>query len=251
MTTTTKTSTGPKALPWSRYSEDVDRQIAAGVAREAARGFRTTTVNGTPSYRDAGSSECYTVGYGGERHYQTRPATPVKMATDPQKSYLRDLVVKVGRLPGHVALDLDTEIDAMTSRQASAAIDRCLATIKAAPVVSAPAQTPPATPARARLNFAEILDGNYAIDEGDDLIKFYRVSTSKSGFKNVQVRASDALYMQYGKAGIAILHRIVTAGLAESQMLFSTKMDACWMCGRSLTDKESRARGMGPDCASK
>ncbi len=85
------------------------------------------------------------------------------------------------------------------------------------------------------------------------MVKFYRVSTSKTGFKNVQVRASDELHMLLAKAGIAVLHRIVEAGLPESQMLFVTELERCCKCGRSLTDEQSRVNarvngGYGPDC---
>ncbi len=110
------------------------------------------------------------------------------------------------------------------------------------------APTPvPAAPVR--LDFSAIPDGNYAVRQ-DGVVKFYRVST-KGRFKNVQVRASDALHMQYGKAGIAILHRIVAAGLEASQMLFATELGCCWMCGKTLTDEESRAQGVGPICREK
>jgi hypothetical protein len=130
-----------------------------------------------------------------------------------------------------------------------------LGTAKAAAPAPVEVSTPPATPARTRLNFKAIPDGNYAVREGG-VVKFYRVSTGKSGFKNVQVRASDELHMLLGKAGIAVLHRIVEAGLAKSQMLFVTELERCCKCGRSLTDENSRTNarvngGYGPDCVGK
>lgn len=114
------------------------------------------------------------------------------------------------------------------------------------PVEPVPA---PVAPVRARLDFSAIPDGNYAIRE-NGVVKFYRVSTNGQ-WKNVQVRASDQLYPIRGKAGIAILHQIVRAGLEASQMLFAQELGRCWRCGKSLTDEDSRARGMGPDCAGK
>lgn len=238
---TTTATTKIRTFPWLRYSEQVDRQIAAGIAANQAR-----TQNGTPSYRDAGSSERYTVGYGGERIYaQSAPAkdyTP----SEAQVRFLNNL--------------LDEREHSYTEAQIAEGkadwrkIRPMLDALKAAPrrAYQAPVETPApvATPTRTRLDFSAITDGNYAI-RADGVVKFYRVSTSKGGYKNVQVRASDALYMQYGKAGIAILHRIVEAGLEESRMLFATELERCWRCGKTLTDEESRARGMGPDCASK
>src|SRR5690606_17910688 len=117
---------------------------------------------------------------------------------------------------------------------------------------SAEPTSAPAAPTRARLDFSSILDGNYAVRE-DGVVKFYRVST-KGKWKNVQVRASDQLYPIRGKAGIAILHQIDRAGLAESRLVLVTGLGRCCKCGRSLTDEESRANarvngGYGPDCA--
>jgi hypothetical protein len=257
-TNTTKTTTR-RPLPWGRYRDEVDAQIEAGLAREQARGPRTRTVNGVPTYRDGGSRESYTVGYGGERNYQTpaRQGGP-KPISEPQKKLLRDLATERDLTQLVPGLD-GTSIDTYTTREASALIKRMLALprLNAAPVVeAAPEPTPaPAAPARARLDFKAIPDGNYAVRE-DGVVKFYRVSTGRNGYKNVQVRASDELHMLFSRAGIAVLHRIVEAGLAESRMLFVTELGRCCRCGRSLTNKASREDalvngGFGPECVGK
>jgi hypothetical protein len=240
----TDTKTTERAqIPWIRYSEQVDRQVAAGLARENAR-----IANGTPAYRDAGNNERYTVGYGGERHYDApRPAAKVNGASEKQALLIDKLLVE----KEHTY----TEEQVVEAKADWRLTRKMIDFLIAAPRVQVRAPAPvvveaPTAPARTRLNFAEILDGNYAI-RVDGVVKFYRVSTGKTGYKNVQVRASDSLFMQYGKAGIAILHRIVETGLAESRMLFATELERCWMCGKSLTDETSRARGTGPDCAAK
>ncbi|HEY6021191.1 MAG TPA: DUF6011 domain-containing protein [Candidatus Paceibacterota bacterium] len=245
MTTTTK----PRQLPWLRYADDVDRQTAAGIAREQAR-----ALNGTPAYRDPGTHERYTVGYGAERTYQAKPAArPAKDFTpsDAQIRFLDGLLVE----REHTYTEAQIAEGKADWRKIRPMLDELKVSARRDPRAR---QTQPKVetlveepaPVRARLDFKSITDGNYAI-RVDGVVKFYRVSTSKNGFKNVQVRASDALYMQYGKAGIAILHKIVEAGLAESQMLFATELGRCWKCGKTLTDETSRAVGMGPDCASK
>jgi hypothetical protein len=243
MTSPTKTQK-PRNLPWITYSEAVDRQI-----RQHAGDTRTPRiVNGAPTYRSG--SDSYTVGYGGERNY-SRPApvrTDVPVASDKQVNYIKDLMIK-----RECAKLTDDVLEGIFADKAQAT--RFITFLLSQPLRerSAPIAEPtpaPVAPVRTRLNFAEILDGNYAI-RVDGVVKFYRVSTSKSGYKNVQVRASDALYMQYGKAGIAILHRIVEAGLEASRMLFAEELGRCWKCGKTLTDEDSRARGMGPDCAGK
>jgi hypothetical protein len=262
MTTTTKT---PRQIPWLKYSADVDAQLAAHGITDAkidayvrslpdTEMVRPRTINGAQTYRDAGSDERHTVGYGGERTYAARPDTTVNGASPKQVILIDKLLTE--RVHSYTEEDVvAAKADWRLTRKM---IDFLLAPSTprvqrtAAPVVETPVT--PVEPARDRLDFSAIPDGNYAIRVGD-VVKFYRVSTNK-GYKNVQVRASDALFMQYGKAGIAILHRIVEAGLAESRMLFVAELDRCCKCGRSLTDEESRANarvngGYGPDCAGK
>ncbi len=245
----TAKTTKPRPLPWGRYSDAVAAQIEAGIAREQSRGPRT--VNGAPTYRDGGTRESYTVGYGGERTYSRPVPDPnVLEATEPMKKLIDNLLVE----REHITLTDDVIADikknkAQSHRLIKFLINQPRVQAPIAPVERTP-EPEPVAPTRARLDFKAIPDGNYAVRE-DGVIKFYRVSTGKSGYKNVQVRASDDLHMLFGRAGIAVLHRIVEAGLAESAMLFATELGRCWRCGKSLTDEESRARGMGPDCASK
>lgn len=245
-----------KTIPWIRYSEAVDRQIAQHTTREKIDACareddpaRPRTINGAQTYRDAGSDERYTVGYGGERTY-SRPAAPARDYTpsDAQIRFLNGLLVErehnytdaqiaEGRADWRKIRPMLDELKVSARRDSRAR--------KAVETVA------PAKPVRARLDFSAILDGNYALRGEGDEIKFYRVNTGKNGFKNVQVRASDDLYSVNWKAGIAIMHKIVEAGLEESRMLFATELKRCWKCYKSLTDETSRARGMGDDCASK
>jgi hypothetical protein len=264
MTAKTDTTKTPARVSWIRHSEAVDAQIAAHTTpaqvaeayqsylkRDGQQGW---TSNGAQTYRDAGHKDSYTVGYGAERTYNTRPATTTPEATDPMKRLIDKLLVE----RQYIALTTQ-QIDAIKTDKAQA--HRFINFLIDLPKVTTPAPAPlkvevlvevPADAPRARLNFAEILDGNYAVRE-DGVVKFYRVSTNKKGYKNVQVRASDNLFMLFGKASIAVLHRIVEAGLAESRMLFVTELGRCCKCGRSLTDEVSRSNalengGYGPDC---
>lgn len=238
--TTTKTT--KRALPWIRYSEEVDRQIAARTTPGQTYTSRTSS-NGT--YRDA--SGTYTVGYGAERTYQDKPATAVNGASEKQSKLIDDLL----RDREHIVFTDDLIADVKADwRKTRKMIDHLLAQprVKVQPKVEVLVEAP----ARARLDFAFITDGNYALHGDGAEIKFYRVSTSRNGFKKVQVRASDALFpIDNTRVSVAILHKIVEFGLAESQMLFSTSLERCWKCYKSLTDETSRARGMGDDCAAK
>jgi hypothetical protein len=37
----------------------------------------------------------------------------------------------------------------------------------------------------------------------------------------------------------------------DAHILYGQEIGSCGLCGRSLTDEASRARGLGSDCASK
>lgn len=253
------TTTKPRALPWAKWNAEIERQIAAHTTPESIEATIQAHLAGQTKagvvriYSNSGTSEEYTVGYGGERTYATRPAAPARIvngASDKQK----DLIDRLLTERVHSYTEADVEAAKADWRLTRKMIDFLLdpSTPRRSYQAPAPVEAPIETvaPARTRLDFSAIPDGNYAVRE-DSVVKFYRVSTSKRGFKNVQVRASDDLHMLFGKASIAVLHRIVEAGLEASQMLFAIELGRCWRCGKSLTDEESRARGMGPDCASK
>ena len=255
MTTTTKT---PRQTPWLRYSADVDAQLAVhGITDEVIDTYVRSLPNGSDPaalrrYRTSGAPVV-------EEFHQPRPlAQSSTNITKTTSGASPKQVILIDKLLGE-------KVHAYTEEQVKEAKDDWRLTRKmidfllAAPrrPYQAPVQVEIApAPVRARLDFSTILDGNYAVRTEDGVIKFYRVSTNKNGFKNVQVRASDELHSVQWKAGIAIMHQIVEAGLAESRMLFVTELERCCKCGRSLTDEESRTNarvngGYGPDCVNK
>ena len=263
MTAKTDTTKTPARVSWIRHSEAVDAQIAAHTTpaqvaeayqsylkRDGQQGW---TSNGAQTYRDAGSKDTYSVGYGAERTYNTRPAQTTTEATDPMKRLIDKLLVE----RQYTALTTQ-QIDAIKTDKAQA--HRFITFLIDLPKVQTPAPAPlkvevlvevPADAPRARLDFSAIPDGYYALNV-EGVTKFYRVSTSKrNGFKNVQVQASDNLHMLFGKAGIAVLHKLVEAGLKDAQALYASELGRCYVCGRTLTDEESRAAGIGPICRDK
>lgn len=104
-----------------------------------------------------------------------------------------------------------------------------------------------------RDRFADVPNGYYAVTTETDVLAFYRVSTwDKSGDRKVQVHASDTLHLIRGhKATDAILAKIRLATPPVAGKLFADEIGACYRCGRTLTDDESRALGKGPICAGK
>jgi hypothetical protein len=249
---TTTTTTKSRQLPWLRYSEEVDRQIAAHTTAAQIDSYVSRAVSGAQTYRDAGTNEDYTVDYGGERSYSVNPPRPAAKTVNGASPKQKDLIDKLLGEKVHTYTETDVEAAKDDWRLTRTMIDTLLAAPRRPwePKVEVQAEVAPAAPVRARLDFSSIPDGNYAV-RVDGVVKFYRVSTGRNGYKNVQVRASDELFMKFGKAGIAILHQIVEAGLVESQMLYANELGRCWRCGKTLTDEVSRDRGMGPDCYAK
>lgn len=94
--------------------------------------------------------------------------------------------------------------------------------------------------------------GRYAV-EHDGVLKFYRVDKPTEGrwagwtFLNVQ--ASDEWYpvkaFDYKRE---VLESIAVDPQAASAR-YGHELGQCGICGRTLTDEESRARGIGPVCA--
>lgn len=235
------TSTPAQSAVLARLRETVEKNKAA----------RQRTVNGQPTYRDAGSSERYSVGYGGERTY-INDAAPAKVnlteASTAQKNLIDALVVE----RQYNALTAEVIEGIKKNKKQSTRFIKFLLKlpkVEAKPVVEAQVEV---SASAGRIDFKAITDGNYAIPGEGDVIHFYRVSTKANGFKKVQIRASDNLYDTNGfKQDVAILRKIVEYGLEASQMLFAEKLERCWMCGRTLTNDVSRARGTGDECASK
>lgn len=105
--------------------------------------------------------------------------------------------------------------------------------------------------------FEDIPDGYYALREGEH-VKFFRVSTWARPWKDeprpgrkVQSQATDNLFPMSRAAARTVLREIREAKPRDAAMLYANEIGRCCRCGRTLTDDESRARGMGPTCANK
>lgn len=112
------------------------------------------------------------------------------------------------------------------------------AAAKAAPVVEA---TPVVE--------GSLTKGRYAV-EMDGVLKFYKIKPgNKPGFYFIDVQASDELHSIRNRATKdAIVAAIIAAGPDACMARYGQEIGACGRCGRTLTDAESRAFGIGPDC---
>jgi len=95
-------------------------------------------------------------------------------------------------------------------------------------------------------------EGRYAILV-DDVTKFYKIDAPLegkwAGYVFVKVQASDELHpIRSRDSREAIINDIIDQGWKESLLRYGREIGRCGHCGRTLTNEESRAYGIGPVC---
>lgn len=101
----------------------------------------------------------------------------------------------------------------------------------------------------------DVPQGRYAITDTDGVVKFVIVDRPNegkwSGRTFVKVQASDDEYPvrneEHRRRLLGLIFQDVKGALAQYGLL----LGKCGHCGRTLTDEESRARGIGPVCLAK
>lgn len=103
------------------------------------------------------------------------------------------------------------------------------------------------------------LAGGYYAAEVDGVTKFFRIDKPTegrwAGWMFVKIQASDDLHPQgkqapgrsYTGASIEYL-RVILADEQAAFARYGQAIGRCGVCGRTLTDETSRARGIGPTC---
>ncbi|AYB70586.1 hypothetical protein SEA_SERENDIPITOUS_45 [Mycobacterium phage Serendipitous] len=100
--------------------------------------------------------------------------------------------------------------------------------------------------------------GRYAVETEDGAtngLAFYKVDRPTegrwAGYVFVKLMVSDDEQRLSQKASQAVLQKIAAAGPAEASARYGHEIGECGVCGRTLTNDESRAYGIGPDCRKK
>lgn len=104
--------------------------------------------------------------------------------------------------------------------------------------------------------------GRYALDAtGDDgnSVAFYQVDRPTEGrwagytfVKRLLGAPGDWRRERVNRSAVAgVLKRIAEAGPREASLRFGVEAKACGVCGSPLSNDESRALGIGPDCRAK
>lgn len=118
-----------------------------------------------------------------------------------------------------------------------------------------PAHMPTQAPASWK-TLPDVPAGLYAIPSlsGNNDLDFYKIDRPSegkwAGFTFVKMVVGG--HPEYSVRGLAkvqtIMNRIVEAGVRESAELYGREIGQCCKCNRTLTDDDSRRRGIGPEC---
>jgi hypothetical protein len=105
-------------------------------------------------------------------------------------------------------------------------------------------------------DWPDVPAGRYAVvDPMDDVLKFYHVDKPTegkwAGYTFLNVRASDERYPIKNTEHKKSIMTEISKNPAEASMRYGRELGKCGICGRTLTDEQSRARGIGPICAAK
>lgn len=122
-------------------------------------------------------------------------------------------------------------------------------------------EVPAAKPEPARRNASvpsvdEVPAGRYAVVTNAGAVNelaFYKIDRPTegrwAGFMFVKHLVGDGEQRMSKHAGDAIARKIAEVGAAEASAAYGREIGRCGVCGRTLTNDDSRARGIGPVCA--
>lgn len=193
-------------------------------------------------------------GWGGTTTVRVQAAAPAqgpKPPTERQLAYLRSLLAERQGVPAAEAVRDTLNTHRTAGTLGSAVVSRAITTLLATPRAPKPAAEPQPT------DLPDVPQGHYAITStGDNDLAFYRVDRPEDGayagrvfVKLVVGGHPDRNVPRSHVAGV--LARIAEAGPAKAAQLYGQEIGRCSRCNRHLTDDESRAAGMGPDCRSR
>jgi hypothetical protein len=93
--------------------------------------------------------------------------------------------------------------------------------------------------------------GRYAITGGEGQTVFVHVVKFESGAFIVKQQVGDDTHRVPKVIAHTMLQKIVDAGIEEASMRYGRELGICGVCGRTLTNEDSRQRGIGPICAAR
>lgn len=176
--------------------------------------------------------------------------------TEKQRNYIRHLCEtrNISQEAVRYVTQLGKDVDTLTKSEASHFIGLLL---QCAP------RSPRAPSTGNGVDVSTIPAGRYAVPGTDGKLRFVVVDKPESnpkwrGYTFVRVMASDEEHRlgmarpghkYYGKSPELV--QAIAANPKEAAIRYGHELGQCGICGRTLTDEESRARGIGPVCAEK
>lgn len=180
-------------------------------------------------------------------------AAPVGTITEGQRDYLRTLMLRKAQVKGMdmgaAEASVDRWLPGLSKAYASEQIEACKLWL-------ADKQVPAAAPAPS--NTPDVPAGRYAVETDKGAINelaFYKVDRPETGrwagFVFVKLILGGEQEQRLSRAaGAAVLAKIAVDPRAAA-IRYGHEMGECGRCGTNLTNDESRAYGIGPDCRKK
>lgn len=181
----------------------------------------------------------------------------------PQKNLIRKLInekdISGLSLEQRQWLANDFNIDQLSKFRASDIIQALLALPKLPTVPaelaspSLPAGTNPVTGEPAKTPDAGYY---FVVDPTTTKESFFRVQKGKAdtkweGYTFLAIQASDDFYAVKDPIRRQIIFDCILENPVQSMNEYGLRLGRCGMCNRTLTDRDSRLRGLGPICAAK
>lgn len=170
------------------------------------------------------------------------PVRPAYTLSPRQASYAADLVAKIRRHDDALATRHAEDIAA--GRVSRTTIDTLLADLR---------QVEKAAPAPQRQPLPAVAPGHYAIDTLDGAaneVGFYEVWHGRNGYIGLNREVGPSSVRVPWAQVPGILARIAADEIG-ALLRYGRETKSCGQCGRRLTNDESRALGIGPECRGK
>jgi hypothetical protein len=101
----------------------------------------------------------------------------------------------------------------------------------------------------------ELPAGRYAVNNEDGELRFYVLDKPTqgrwAGYTFLSVQASDEKYPIKGFAAKKTIMEKIAEDPQAAMNRYGEEIGRCGVCNRTLTNQDSRARGIGPICAAK
>jgi Family of unknown function (DUF6011) len=184
--------------------------------------------------------------------------TPIA-PTESQVKFMNDLLTRLAEFASAEAVEALRQsyrdmytTRALTKERASQEIENLLELVRIGREHAAKmGQQVPAQKAMADGPIALVPAGRYAITGTEGQTVFVHVVKFDSGAFIVNQQISDDVTRMPRGVARGVLQKIVDAGIEESSTRYGRELGVCGVCGRTLTNEDSRAAGIGPVCRSR